>query len=304
MRLRNGWLLVLCLAVLNGGGVATADDEVSAQNLIRLAPVIDTTNGAHRSVRIEGVVRFGIELRFRALYRAPDQHALFFEDGGDGTPLFLASNGQLIVYDPVNAAALLDTNDHVTFSIGCKHRRLDWNFGFNSQKDKPSKIDINVASLYSTADRADSAAAVDGHRYRLISHLSDGPSMLAMVDLARPCPFTRIDLVTDQDDQPWLTLDTIAVDEELGDEWFAMPDKARLSERVAVHDLSGTGFFKEVTGAALVMRAIYARIGANDPEIRETIKYPGLIGIDWAQVQQHDREFSQAFREAIHATRK
>ena len=124
MRLRNGWLLVLCIAWLHGARLATADDQVSAQDLIRLAPVIDTTKSAYRSVRIEGVMSAGFGLRFRALYRAPDQHALFIEDGRDGTPLLLVSGGAMIAYDPVRPEALFDEVDHATLSIKCKDNKL------------------------------------------------------------------------------------------------------------------------------------------------------------------------------------
>ena len=99
--------LLLLSAVCLASRPSAMAGEPSAKDLIKLAPVITSKDRAYESIAISGSMKGdGIHLRFRAIYQAPDRHALLLTDGSDGTPLVFVAERQMLIYDPVHPAVL------------------------------------------------------------------------------------------------------------------------------------------------------------------------------------------------------
>src|SRR4051794_26889221 len=116
MRTKRLWLLLA--ACLPFFAVPAVAGEPTAVDLIKRAPVLDSSDPKIKSIEIGGTVGAeGCRLRFRSIYRAPDQYALVLNDVSDGTPLLYAAQTRALVYDPVRPVVLHISPAHIFTSM-------------------------------------------------------------------------------------------------------------------------------------------------------------------------------------------
>ncbi len=63
--------------------------------------------------------------------------------------------------------------------------------------------------------------------------------------------------------------------------------------------LPANSFLATVGGLFASMRACYVRMAAHHPAARNSLKFPGLLGINWNQVEQNDTKYAGAMRNLI-----
>lgn len=306
--------------------VARADDpspDPSARELIAMAPVIASVDGKYRSIEVRGRIRkAGIAvLKFRALYRAPDRHAVLLCDGEDDTPLLFCADRKMFVYDPAEAVVQYAENVFSYLAIWCPDDNLRYFFGYYVGQDDPSRLLLDIKSIYSGSSMDEEVVRVGEGKYRLVS--GEGPRgyLVSLIDRSREQPFTGLMVTLPGDDEPMLCVDTIVVDGELGDEEFAFPGKERLAEGIDVRAWPDDGGEEVVNAAGSVLRACYIRLAALRPELREAgprrpgepqvsirargpgapgpEQLPDLTKIDWEKVRANDRKYSKALKAAI-----
>jgi hypothetical protein len=305
-RLSIRTLTIVCSPFLAAIGAAAEPETRSAADLIALAPVIRSSDERCRSIDVAGTFRDGgpLILKFRAIYRAPDRHALILSDGADDTPLLWASGDRMIIYDPVRPVVLYHSGNRTDFQIWQEGDDFKLVAGFEAARNGPSRILFDVGSLFTGGVQGDEAVAVGPGEYRLTRTSSKGNFLVAHIDTRIKQPYQKLELIMKGGRDPSLRFDRIVVDGALGDEEFAFPAKERLAARIAVKEAPGDGLLQQVGIMALAFRACYARLAANVPEMRGALPLPGLVGIDWDEVRRNDRMFSQVLKDVIPARPK
>jgi hypothetical protein len=293
-RLLTAWCVVLPAMMLSAADAAkpTVDD------FTRLASRISSDDSERRSIEIGGYLKNKDEknnevfhLTFRAIYQAPDQYAFSMYDGKDGTPLVIAADNKVFVYDPIRPAVLYFSGVKPKFMVCQEEERFQFKFGMDT---KSGEVTCDIKSFL-LGPRKGSAIAKDADgTYWLTLTTLRGNFCVATFDASRPSACTKLDLVKQGDEQPFLSIDKISIDGEIPVKHFTFPSKDQLSSKVKVQELLIDGYLTYSQAVALVLRAATVRSAVHDPKLRDAIKE-----IDWDQVKENDKTYSKALRELL-----
>src|SRR5262249_50118052 len=226
------------------------------------------------------------DLMFRAIYRAPDKYALFINDGADGTPLLFASDRKMFIYDPIRPAILYCTDVGIGFTFRQEGDRLRLRWA--GAQVEASNVLLDVKSVFGAPIGTDWVVKIADRKYRLTRTSERGNLLVASVDLAESCPFSKLEFIGQSDDNFLISIDKCTINKRIEDVQFAFPKKERLAEQIRVIDWSGDSSLKRHDEMAAIMRASYARAAATQPELGAVIPLPGFSEIDWERVKMND----------------
>jgi hypothetical protein len=99
--------------------------------------------------------------------------------------------------------------------------------------------------------------------------------------------------------EPFLELGTVRVNCPVPDELFAFPDLERLRETLELRDCNSDSVFKTLDVFMLWTRAGHVRVALRAPEMRNSIPFPGLDGINWDEVRKHDDAYAKVLRDLV-----
>jgi len=288
--------------------------EPSARELIALAPVLDSSDRACRSLDVGGYYGDdndpGPRLRFRALYRAPHHFSLLLTDAADGTPLAFCSDRKMLVYDPVGPTLYYSENASFTLEMACTDGEIKVNWLCLLKSSRPHHIRVDLRSMLpglpSEGQAADDGAFEDRvvkrntRQFELIRNYEKKAYLTLDVNLAKECPYTAVTFV--QGGTSFFRLDALALNGALGDEWFAFPAKERLARELplkdvtAVEDLAAIHSTAAAVGRACMVRWVFNKPGPPGPR-----DIPGLQGVDWDRVKRDDKKYANALRHLVRA---
>jgi hypothetical protein len=290
-------------SLLAPGSLALAAGDLTAEQLIELAPVIKSSDAKRKSIEIEGFIRLNKEARMniRVLFRASGQSSLVVTDSADGTPFVFSASNKTVVYDPIESVVIYYANSIDLFSFGASEDKVRWSCfsGKSDEKDEKSDINLDLKSLLAMPYKTRSAIKTGDKTYRLALTSERGSTLIANVDLDRSCPFTRIEMREKGMDEPAFCLEKIILDGDLGDKDFAFPSKARLAETLPLVDYSNDTLLNNAASWALISRATYGRLAILDPQWRAALDPGNVAKVDWDKVRENDRKYSKALRELI-----
>ncbi len=279
--------------------------EPSVGDLIKLAPVIQSSADKYQSIELGGYWKDddgNVLLRFRSLYRAPDRHALLITDGSDGTPISFASDSKLMLYDPLKGCVFYSPKASTGTTIRVENGIFRYGWRQSVWSDDPSSIRLDVKSMLSGPSRRDEVVKTGEGKYRLTRTSNSGNIYLFYIDTSSENPFQKIELVMGQTNRVRFCLDKIVIDGFLGDEEFAFPSKERLAEKIEVREWSSEGLLEAISISASITRIDYARLAVYQPEVRDSptlLNLFGLSKIDWEAVRKNDEKFSQAIKDLV-----
>jgi hypothetical protein len=301
MRSRSQLLLMAACLAGNLPSMARAG-EPSAADLIKLAPVIDSSDRALRSIEVRGSIKGdSTHLRFRAIYRAPDQHALLLADASDGTPLVFVAERRMLIYDPVRPAVLRMEHARSTLILRSKGDapRLNYSFGASTHDGEPSELVLDLRSICGLPAVEERVVEDANGGYRLFRTDAEGVTTACSIDPRRKTPCASLKVFPKGHLEPSVFIDRIEVDGALRDEDFRFPETARLAGKIAVKDWPGDGVWDALGEVPSMIRAYEARLGANHPGMRKSVRFAALKGIRWDQVRENDRKFSAVMKEIL-----
>jgi len=287
--------------------------EPTVRALIDLAPVLDSSAAGCRSLDVGGWWYLGervlaSKVRFRALYRAPNEFSWLVSDPADGTPLAFCAGRKMLIYDPVGPTVYYSEGAACILEMGCT--RSDFKFDlryFPAPRGERHRIlvDLHSVLLVGSEPAPEAGIPVDAVARRGPSKFEldrkfpwTGHSQSFEVDLERQCPYTAATFreygVT------YLRLDTLILNDALADENFSFPAKWQLKLAVPLEDITADEgraanlVRSDSLGRAAAVRAAITRAGPGPTKI------PGLT-LDWGVVRKNDTRYAKALRDLVPA---
>ncbi len=279
--------------------------EPSVGDLIKLAPIIQSSDEKYRSIELGGYTQDdegNVVLRFRSIYRAPDRHSLLITDGGDGTPISFASDGKLLIYDPMKGCVFYSAKANAGTRIGVEDGSFRYAWPQLIETDEPGYLRLDVKSMLDGPSRGDEVVRTGEGTYRLTRTSNSGNCYVFSIDRSAKNPFQKIELVMGHTNKVRLCLDKIVIDEPLGDEQFAFPSKERVAEKITVKNWSGDHLLEAIKELGSITRVYYARMAVKQSEVRDApglVNLYGLSKIDWEAIRENDRKFSQSIKDLV-----
>ncbi len=290
-------LLLLSAALL--GQTEPPTTIPTAAELIAKTLVLDSADSKCRSLELVGRMKDTDEMdvKFRAVYRSTGESAFLLCDGTDDTPLMFVVGHQMLLYEPVGPVVYRSNLAMFEIRVDTRGDQSTLLFGLASGK-KPGHIFFDLPSLLKTHSESEAVAPTGGTTYRLTRTLPEGAREVYHFDLSRPCPVTRIEMFDKEEKEPNGFFD-LALNEVVKDDEFVFPDEKSLADVIAVKALPANNFLATAGGLFASMRACYVRMAAHHKAARDSLKFPGLVGIDWNRVEQNDAKYAQALRDLI-----
>jgi hypothetical protein len=282
--------------------------EPSVRDLIALAPVLDSSDEVCRSLDVGGwfggAEALAPRVRFRALYRAPNQFSLLLSDTVDDTPLVFCTNRKMLCYDPVGPRVYYSEDACFTLEMAAIRADLKWNCDYFLTGRKPHHIFLDFRSVLSLSvpntvkDFEDKVVKRTSSKFELLRDFQNEPYYKIKIDLNKVCSYTEATFF-DQG-SIFLCLDKLTLNGAVDDEAFEFPAKLRLPRGLPLKhvrsdddDAAMRIMIFDVTQASIV-RSVVNRAGRSGP-----INIPELSSIDWDRARQNDKKFSKALKALV-----
>jgi hypothetical protein len=305
--MRIGFKVLIVVFGLMGSSFANAG-EPSPADLIRLAPMLQSTDPTIKSLEIVGSMKLkdaGL-VRFRALYKAPHYYSILMTDALDQTPLVYLADRQLLFYDPIRSAVTYLKDCSQRFSLESDGKSPRFVYGFGPEGNKVPNLDLLKLDVRSVLDLRNSVEARitdEGEgRYRLFL-LKKDRTIVCSFDTTAEQRFLGLKVFENSGNDPVLTVDKVVVDGKLAREEFQFPDKAHLAKKIKIHELAG-GFLENGAQMGMISKAIQVRFEARHPGLRTTLNLPGYEHQTWKAIERHDQRYSAVLREMVPLDRR
>jgi hypothetical protein len=272
-------------------GTATAE---LARRLSALVPVLDTADASIHS--LDASVTVGTMLVIRAVYQAPDRFALYLIDRHDDTPIAVAADQKLLVYDAPDGALLWSGNASSTLALKNGGKNIALNVGFHTNNKKPPTPFSYVLEMKTLLN-------APGEARPQVTKLEDGRRMLHvqrehgemqfLIDPQRAQACRRVRYVNLKG-MTLFMIDHIRVNQAIDPKLFAMPPRPRLDENFTVEDWPGNGIFQSLGGMTAFIQLVTVRLSQHDT--KERARIDKLFRIDWENVAASDRTIAPALR--------
>jgi len=282
-----------------------AAGEPTASELIALAPTISSSDKAIRSIEVAGYDQADgrIYRTFRALYRAPDRFAFVVRDGLDGTPVTIAVDKKLMVYDPVRPEILVFPHVSSYRVLGVEGGIYEDSWGAKLSGREPNQILIDLKSVFTSPPSKDGLPAREtvvreGEGRYVLIRKEDKAYKRLHVDLSRSAPILAYETSTSVGGPPGRCLDRIIVNGALDDSEFAFPPLDGLAGTLKVREVED-GLWSTSGALNDLMRTYYVRETLHEPKSRRGVITPLLAGVRWSRVEENDERYAKRVRDLI-----
>ncbi|HEY1068579.1 MAG TPA: hypothetical protein VGE52_20815, partial [Pirellulales bacterium] len=233
------------LAAEERAKAAGNDEAPTAEELIALTPVLDTSTDKYKSFEVAGRVGVSEEkddaasFKFRMLYRAPDRYRLEVTDGADDTPLVIISDQKLIIYDPIGNAVLYSEKFTTDFALRQEGKGVSvkWQWNGGSPMEHPTKFFIDLKAMADGDAKSREVTKLADGEYRVHTITQLGNTLITDVTLNQTCPCKKIEHLEKDTGRQSFVMDVIAVNLDIPDQRFAMPSREKLAEKMEVTNL-------------------------------------------------------------------
>ena len=278
--------------------------ELSPQQLLDLAPRLSLDQRSLQSFHFAGQLEAGyLKWAFDLACEHTGHYALDISDAHDGTPVAVAVDGRLVIYDAPAGRVFVSGTDRVALNFVAAVRgnqmKVDWGIDNHANARDAAEIDLRsfVAGL-----TAPTARRERGGTYTLTGRTkSQSNTITVRIDLARKCPYVRLDSVGVKDSVQ-LHFTDIRRGEPIPPSRWAFPSVAALPQGVVMNmdDLTEVGMKNALAAVGL---SFAYRAAIDHPELR--LNWEGNHGhVDWEKARQQDADLSAAIRSSITDARK
>ena len=266
-------------------------DEPTLADLMKLAPLIETSDEACRSLMIRGEhnAKF-LRLSFLVRYKAPDKFALWIADAEYGTPLVMQSDRRALMYDAIGGRLIELVDVNCQFAIKCEDDKLRLRERISGLGER-SSISLDLRSFYNNFAAETRMNSERNGAFRLTRNLTGGRRVVALVDPSRRCAFKEFEFFWAELKDPVCAIKEISFDDVGTDLWRALPTREELQGRVK------TVSFSEVCGEdadieRAVMRSVLSYVPVRRKECRKAYENKYGAHVDWHAIEKQDGEIS------------
>ncbi len=287
----NVRIALIFICFIGGFSFTAAGTEPTVEELIGLAPTLTCSDA--KSFEIEGLfTQDDVSFSFRVFFRSKDQYSVMIGDATDGTPLLFLSNGKALSYDPITPHVLVGENVHGFFNL--KVDEGDFKFGPGVKNGAVPEMTIDLRSFFDGHSKQSTHAKTGEKQYRLSTTSEHGNTVVATIDMSRPCPYTRVEFIRKDTKKPFLLLTKISQDVQ--EDNIAFPAIEKLSDKVKVKKWTSEDELDMAEGLFLITRALLVRLICRSPDAPEASKVSLLFAVDWEKVKENDQSYSQELR--------
>ncbi len=280
--------------------------EPTVGDLTALAPVLRSSDEKVHSIEVAGYVRdHGKIIRtFRALYRAPDRFVFVVRDGQDGTPISIAVDKKMLIYDPVKPEILIHPHASSYRTLKIEDGEYQDSWGYTSSGRQPCRIEIDLKSVF-TAPTKDGAPVLttvteEGEGVHVLTRKGDKTYKRLRVEQRGPTPVVTYETASSPGGPPIYGIDRMIVDGALDDSEFTFPPLDRLAGSLKVREIKD-GFFSEAESMNVLMRTYYVRQKLLEPKSQRGVITPLMAGVRWSRVEENDALHAKQVHDLIPA---
>jgi hypothetical protein len=280
--------------------------EPTVNELISLAPVIRSSDEQVRSIEVAGYVRAdgNIIRTFRALYRAPDRFAFVVRDGQDGTPISIAVDKKLLIYDPVRPEILVHPHASSYRTLKVEGGDYEDSWGFTSSGRQPCRIEIDLKSVFSApfkrGEPIQETVTKEGEGVHVLTRKDDKSYRRLRVDTRGATPLVTYETASSPGGPPTYGVDRMIVNGALDDSEFIFPRLDGLTGIVDVREVKD-GLFSESDAMNVLMRTYYVRQKLREPKSQRGVITPLMAGVRWSRVEENEKWCAKLIRDLIPA---
>ena len=286
-----------CLSVVSLGAPFSLlhSAEPPFGDFIRHCPLVDSSDGVRRGIKIRGhVVEDGTaEFTFVARFCAPNRFLLCLGDQS-GTPIVTFNDSIVCVYDNVLNRVLYFNKGSMVFDVAFNSDSIKYKFDITKSNSR-SAIRLDLRSLH-TILLPDAMVAESENVYDLTRLMYAHRSIFALVEPRRCFPYREIRDAKIGHSHSELHLQEIAIDEDVRELWPAHPTKNLFEGIIKLEDASNNNLLANLSISTFLSRAIHGRFATQYPSTRSDYEKKYHLNVDWEYVKSHDYQNSQRVR--------
>ena len=222
----------VCQAVGTPPCSAVEDDPV--QRVRDTAFVFDSGDKASQSIKIKGrqFLSNGNAISYILVYRKPDSYAMIvFDDArGSQSPLALAAEKKLLLYDPMIASFVLFDDLVPDFTFGVNADRLRYRFLWMHSRGSACRLHVDIKSLLNAPGQPPSVKAVGSGLYEFRCTSTSGMYFEGVADSNNKI-FRNILLYDGSGKGPLIAIDLIEINDFNDAEVFKFGGQAALRNK-------------------------------------------------------------------------
>ena len=278
---------------------------LSPSELKKQIKVIIPEKADYSSLEIDSYFFGGADavLNIRLFFRKPEEYALYMMDSFDSTPIFVVTQGDCIMYDPLKDHILYTRNAGVVYEVGMEKDQFILRGAFDvaqrhlTEEPKPLIKNTVVVDLLSVVNQMTidlKSKKMGRNEFLLVGYTKRKSCCKVYINPTADIPIIRMMIYPKGQKSPIFTFNKIDTEAIIDDGIFKSPlkrlreSKLRLKE-MDVHEIKNA----DMTQLA---KAIFIRSAMRHPELRGEIAQMGFQNIDWPEVINRDERVSSILR--------
>jgi len=242
-------------------------------------------------------------LNIRLFFRKPEEYALYMLDSFDLTPIFVVTQGDCIMYDPLKDNIQYTRNAGVVYEVGMEKDQFILRGAFNvalshlAGDPKPLIKNTVVVDLLSIINQVtvDLKSLKTGENEFLFTGYTERQSYCrAHINPTTAIPIIRMMIYPKGQRSPFFTFNKIETETIIDDGIFKSPLKKLRESKLRLKEMD----VPKIKNADMTQlaKAIFIRSAMRHPELRAEIAHMGFHDIDWPEVINRDEKVSSILR--------
>jgi len=242
-------------------------------------------------------------LNIRLFFRKPEEYALYMLDSFDSTPIFVVTQRDCIMYDPLKDHILYTRNAGVVYEVGMEKDQFILRGAFDvalrhlTGDPKPlikNTVVVDLPSIVNQMTIDLKSEKTGQNEFLLVGYTERHSYCRVYMNPTADIPIIRMMIYPKDQRSPIFTFNKIETEAIIDDGIFKSPLKRLRESKLPLKEMD----IHEVKNADMsqLAKAIFIRSAMRHPELRGEIAQMGFKDIDWTGVINRDAKVSSILR--------